>query len=580
MVQDWMLDAGCWVLMFGCSRGKFLLHRRMISVRYHRGLELPEHALWLDSGGANHVLWPSSRTRTATTSRGTRNSSPARARPSSCRRGSGANAGGAHFPRVLAQPAQFHDFQITLLPAGHIFGSAQALVESDRGSLLYTGDFKLRPGLSAEPAQWRHAETLIMETTYGLPKYCLPPTEEVMAKMVAFCRETLEDGGGAGALRLFAGQGSGNSLRASGRRAHPHAPWRGLQDDGDLPSIEIRAFPDGYLRYAAGEVDGKVLVCPPSANRTLMLTRIKNRRVAVLTGWALDPGATYRYQCDAAFPLSDHADYTDLVRYVELVQPRRVLTLHGFAGAFAADLRAGGVGGVGAQRNQPTSTGTPRTLRASQHRPARSGPASSSILPSSETAGPIRFSTAWPPLGEQIAGTTPQQIAKGRPCSPVTSARSIPQLYPGRGAFPHRPRFRPGRQPHLAGRLGGDQAGAPRRGAAHRTGIPRHFPAVRRRRKDRLRSALLRPHHLRATFLSTEAAAFFDQLQSARGPIAKGALLQQCLAALTPLEASYVVRILTGDHADRPEIRSGRGSHRRGLRRRGGSGPRGADDYR
>jgi len=34
--------------------------------------------------------------------------------------------------------------------------------------------------------------------------------------------------------------------------------------------------------------------------------------------WALDPGATYRYQCDAAFPLSDHADYTDLVRYVEL----------------------------------------------------------------------------------------------------------------------------------------------------------------------------------------------------------------------------------------------------------------------
>src|SRR6185312_3696884 len=59
--------------------------------------------------------------------------------------------------------------------------------------------------------------------------------------------------------------------------------------------------------------------------------------------WALDPGATYRYQCDAAFPLSDHADYTDLVRYVELVQPRRVLTLHGFAAAFAADLRERGV---------------------------------------------------------------------------------------------------------------------------------------------------------------------------------------------------------------------------------------------
>ena len=67
--------------------------------------------------------------------------------------------------------------------------------------------------------------------------------------------------------------------------------------------------------------------------------RIKNRRTAVLTGWALDPGAKFRYGCDAAFPLTDHADYPDLIRYVDLVQPKRVLTLHGFAAAFANDLR-------------------------------------------------------------------------------------------------------------------------------------------------------------------------------------------------------------------------------------------------
>src|SRR3954451_16777469 len=73
-----------------------------------------------------------------------------------------------------------------------------------------------------------------------------------------------------------------------------------------------------------------------------MLQRIRNRPTAVLTGWGLDPGAKFRYQCDAAFPLTDHADYPDLVRYVELVQPQRVLTLHGFAAAFAQDLRSRG----------------------------------------------------------------------------------------------------------------------------------------------------------------------------------------------------------------------------------------------
>src|SRR6185503_9732060 len=51
----------------------------------------------------------------------------------------------------------------------------------------------------------------------------------------------------------------------------------------------------------------------------------------------------YRYQVDAAFPLSDHADYPDLLRYVELVQPKRVLTLHGFAAEFARDLRERGM---------------------------------------------------------------------------------------------------------------------------------------------------------------------------------------------------------------------------------------------
>src|SRR5205823_8905666 len=62
-----------------------------------------------------------------------------------------------------------------------------------------------------------------------------------------------------------------------------------------------------------------------------------------ITGWAVDPGAIYRYQVDAAFPLSDHADYTDLIRYVELVKPERVLTLHGFAAEFARDLRERGI---------------------------------------------------------------------------------------------------------------------------------------------------------------------------------------------------------------------------------------------
>src|SRR5438128_3423792 len=98
-----------------------------------------------------------------------------------------------------------------------------------------------------------------------------------------------------------------------------------------------------YLRYHPNDLAGKGLICPPSANRSRMLEKIPRKRVAMISGWAIDPNAIYRYQVDAAFPLSDHADYDDLLRYVELVGPKRVFTLHGFAAQFARDLRARGI---------------------------------------------------------------------------------------------------------------------------------------------------------------------------------------------------------------------------------------------
>ncbi len=59
----------------------------------------------------------------------------------------------------------------------------------------------------------------------------------------------------------------------------------------------------------------------------------------MLSGWAIDPSAKYCLGVDEVFPLSDHADYPDLVRFVEEVAPKRVLTVHGYTAEFARDLR-------------------------------------------------------------------------------------------------------------------------------------------------------------------------------------------------------------------------------------------------
>jgi len=74
-------------------------------------------------------------------------------------------------------------YRVELLAAGHIPGSAMLFVErlDDGATLLHTGDFKTRPAAGAEPNEARRADTLIMETTFGLPKFRFPPAASVIA---------------------------------------------------------------------------------------------------------------------------------------------------------------------------------------------------------------------------------------------------------------------------------------------------------------------------------------------------------------------------------------------------------------
>ena len=56
-----------------------------------------------------------------------------------------------------------------------------------------------------------------------------------------------------------------------------------------------------------------------------------------VTGWAADASAKYRLGVDHALPLSDHADYDQLIETVRQVEPKEIFCTHGPAG-FAEQL--------------------------------------------------------------------------------------------------------------------------------------------------------------------------------------------------------------------------------------------------
>lgn len=232
------------------------------------------------------------------------------------------------------------EHHLTLFPAGHVLGSSQLLIEGERGRFVYTGDFKLAASDTAEAARVEPCDVLLMECTFGDPRYVFPPRDEVAGEMVAFARGALE----CGAVPVFLAYSLGKAQEAVsilGSAGLPLAVHPSIASMCEVYRSCGVPLPH-YERYdAASPPAQSVIVWPPSRTRARP-ARGKLTFTAVLTGWSLDRGAIFRYGADRGFALSDHADYPSLVRYVELAQPKKVLLNHGRR-EFAHRLRALGV---------------------------------------------------------------------------------------------------------------------------------------------------------------------------------------------------------------------------------------------
>lgn len=307
-------------------------------VQYHGGVYLPQFDWWLDAGAPKPRSFVSHAHFDHMANHRLSFCTEATARLMRARKYSRRDLLAVPFGEVREITA---GCRMSLHPAGHILGSAQLLAESEHGRLLYSGDFKLRPGRAAEVCATPRADVLVMETTFGRPQYRMPPTEEVIASMVAFCRETLA----AGAVPVLLGYSLGKAQEILASLREAELPVMLHSEVYRLTRLceELGLTFPAYRDFSPAAVAGHVVIAPPQLAHGSWLKKIEPRRVAMFTGWALDSGAKYRFRCDAVFPLSDHADYDDLLAFVDKVQPRRVLTMHGFAQDFAADLRARGV---------------------------------------------------------------------------------------------------------------------------------------------------------------------------------------------------------------------------------------------
>lgn len=225
------------------------------------------------------------------------------------------------------EPLSWGGLKLIAYPAGHILGSAMLYAEDeDSGqSLLYTGDFKLGPSATAMEAVPVHADALVMESTFGTPKHRLPPREETIAAFLAEIKTCMnyQRTPVVYAYSLGKSQEITKILTEAGFPVRQHKSIYAMSKIYESFGVNLGDVVELQERIAAPD---RVLMVPPRVG--LFETQTEPTTFAV-TGWAAESGAKYRLGVDFAFPISDHADYDDLIEMVQRVAPKIVYCTHG-----------------------------------------------------------------------------------------------------------------------------------------------------------------------------------------------------------------------------------------------------------
>lgn len=296
---------------------------------YH-GIYLPEAGLLLDGSGvdaptvithahADHV--PRDRKRTVY-------ASPATA---ALMRARGHSGGIEELP--FGQTVSLPDTartKFTLYPAGHILGSAMVFVETDQGSLLYTGDCRVPPSPASEGFQLPDARVdyLIIEATFALPIYKWQPHTSLFRQIRDFAISTLSDG----ETPVFLCYNLGKAQEVMHALASCDPPVT-VQIHGAGEKL-CRVYEDfgvdlgRWGAYDRETLPGKVLIAPSSTLESPMIRNLRKRRIAYVSGWAALEARASQLLADALIPLSDHLDFFQLLDVCRKLAPRHAWLTH------------------------------------------------------------------------------------------------------------------------------------------------------------------------------------------------------------------------------------------------------------
>ena len=199
------------------------------------------------------------------------------------------------------RPFTLGDVRLELFPSGAMPGSASLLAYVGKTRVVYAG------AVSRE-AEVRSCDALVLDATFGHPRYRFPPRADVQAELMAWTRACLTDGMTPVVLC--------DPLRTAPMLARQLGAVGEVRVHRTIAAV-AKALGDRLSQAKARPSAGQIVLWPMQHSDDRAMWGLDRCRVALVSGFAMDVAVVRRLRADAAFPWAELAGFDGLLRYVE-----------------------------------------------------------------------------------------------------------------------------------------------------------------------------------------------------------------------------------------------------------------------
>ena len=235
------------------------------------------------------------------------------------------------------------DVEVSLLPAGHILGSAQVQISYLGQRAVISGDYKRTLDTTCVPFEVAQCDLFISEATFGLPIFHFADAAGEIQKLLD-------------SVQMFPGRTHQVGVYGLGKCQRVISLLRAQNYDnpiwlhGSLMALcnyySAQGFQLGDLRLASdapSKLAGEIVLGPPSALGSLWARRFEDPVNCLASGWMQVRGRARQRNVELPLVISDHSDWPQLLQTIEETGASELWVTHGREEALVYEANRRGV---------------------------------------------------------------------------------------------------------------------------------------------------------------------------------------------------------------------------------------------